>query len=289
MTQSTLSIITPSYNQAMYLPQTIASVLGQNYPNLEYFVIDGGSTDGTIEILQRYNFTQLRWWSEADNGQAEAINKGFKWATGEIIGWLNSDDVYLPQTFARVSDFFEQNAHVGAVYGDYHLIDAHGRLLLRKQEIPFDYNILLYGLDYISQPTVFFRREILAQCGYLDETLHYGLDWEYWLRLAQHGVIFAHLPHDLAATRWHGAAKTLLAPPAMYAEHTAIQQRYWAKYRFKSAWLQRFYAASLNKYYRLKRQLLKLWHGRRLDFPPGHWVMGEREKSEREKSEKGER
>jgi glycosyltransferase involved in cell wall biosynthesis len=275
------SVVTPSYNQATYLPQTIASVLEQNYPNLEYLVIDGGSTDGTVEILRHYHLSQLRWWSEADNGQAEAINKGFKRTTGEIISWLNSDDVYLPQSFARVSKFFEQNPQVRAVYGDYQVIDGRGKLLLRKQEIPFDYNILLYGLDYISQPTVFFRREILAQCGYLDETLHYGLDWEYWLRLAKYGVIFAHLSHDLAATRWHGQAKTLLAPPAMYAEHAAIQQRYWGKYCFKSAILQQFYAASLNKYYRLKRQLLKLWHGRRLDFPPGHWVMREHEIDEK--------
>jgi GT2 family glycosyltransferase len=146
-------------------------------------------------------------------------------------------------------------------------------VLLRKREIPFDYNILLYGLDYISQPTTFFRRKVFENVGYLDESLHYGLDWEYWLRLARAGHKFAHLPYDLAATRWHTSAKTLVAPPEMYAEHQAIRDRYWTKYRFSSPRWQRWYAAWLNKRYRLKRQLLKIVRRGAIDFPPGDWVM----------------
>ena len=109
--------------------------------------------------------------------------------------------------------------------------------------------------------------------GYLDENLHFGLDWEYWLRIASRGGRFAHIPYYLAATRWHTEAKTLVAPPQMYAEHQAIRDRYWQKHRFKSAQLQQLYGYGLNKVYRLKRQLIKILARRTLDFPPGHWVM----------------
>lgn len=266
-----ISIITPSFNQADYIVETIDSIRAQNYPNLEHLVIDGGSTDGTLQILQRYD--GLDWNSEPDNGQADAINKGFKKATGEIIGWLNSDDIYLPGALHRVAEFFSTHPNIDIIYGDYYLIDQHSNILLRKQEIPFDYNILLYGLDYISQPTTFFRRSVFEQSGYLDERLHYGLDWEYWLRLANDGCRFAHLPHYLAATRWHTDAKTLVAPPKMFAEHETIRTRYWTKPRFESPGWQKLYAAWLNKRYRLKRQLLKIVLRRRIDFPPGDWVL----------------
>lgn len=267
-----ISIVTPSYNQANYLEATIQSVLAQVYPAVEYIVIDGGSTDTTLKILRKYERI-LHWLSEPDQGQAEAINKGFKKSTGEIVAWLNSDDIYLPGTLHRVAHFFSQHPEIDVVYGDYQLIDARGRLLLCKQEIPFDYNILLYGLDYISQPTVFFRRRWFDRVGYLDETLHYGLDWEYWLRLAQAGARFAHIPHYLAATRWHLEAKTLVAPPQMFAEHDAIRARYWNKLRFQAPQGHKLYAFWLNKRYRLKRQLLKIFLRRAIDFPPGHWVM----------------
>lgn len=269
--QPTISIITPSYNQAVYIEATIQSVVAQNYPHLEHLIIDGGSTDGTLSILQKYH--HLNWISEPDIGQANAINKGFKKSTGEIVAWLNSDDIYLPGVLHRVAEFFNTYPHIDIIYGDYHLIDQHSNVLLRKQEIPFDYNILLYGLDYISQPTTFFRRSVFERVGYLDETLHYGLDWEYWLRLADNGCQFAHLPYYLAATRWHTDAKTLVAPPEMYAEHEAIRMKYWSKFRFKSPSQQKLYTAWLNKRYRFKRQLLKILLRRRIDFPPGDWVL----------------
>lgn len=266
------SIVTPSFNQAEYIEETIQSIHAQGYPDLEHLVIDGGSTDGTLEILKRSEHG-LHWISEPDEGQANAINKGFKRATGDIIAWLNSDDIYLPGTLRRVADFFARRPEVDVVYGDYYLIDHQGAVLLRKKEIPFDYNILLYGLDYISQPATFFRRHVLDRVGYLDETLHYGLDWEYWLRIAQAGLVFAHMPDYLAGARWHGQAKTLDAPPEMYAEHRAIRDRYWNKPKFHSPRRQRWYATWLNKRYRFKRQLLKLIRRRTIDFPPGHWVL----------------
>lgn len=267
-----ISVITPSFNQAHFLEATIKSVLAQNYPYLEYLIIDGGSHDGTLDILRRYD-DKLNWISEPDNGQAHAINKGFKKSTGDIVAWLNSDDIYLPHTLSYVADFFEQHPEIDVVYGDYQLIDLQGRILLRKKEIPFDYNILLYGLDYISQPTTFFRRRIFERAGYLDENLHYGLDWEYWLRIANHGGQFAHLPRYLAATRWHTAAKTLIAPPEMHKEHENILNQYWAKHRFRSPQWQKLYRGWLKKIYRVKRQVLKIYLRRTLDFPPGNWVM----------------
>ncbi len=267
-----ISIITPSYNQAPYIEATLQSVLGQNYPCLEYLVIDGGSSDGTLDILRRYD-NALRWLSEPDTGQANAINKGFRQATGEIVAWLNSDDLYLPGALAHVAHFFSHHPEIAVIYGDYTLIDASGKTLLRRQEIPFDYHILLYGLDYIAQPTVFFRRHVFDQVGYLDENLHYGLDWEYWLRLANHGYQFAHLSHYLAATRWHPTAKTLVAPPQLYAEHQAIRQKYWRGYQFQNPRWQGWYAAWLNKAYRAKRQAIKLLRRGHIDLFPADWLM----------------
>ncbi len=267
-----ISIITPSFNQSDYLESTIQSVLAQNFPKLEYSVIDGGSTDGTLAILRQYSH-RLTWLSEPDEGQAQAINKGLRRANGEIVAWLNSDDIYLPDALPAVAEFFSAHPAIDVVYGDYYLIDGRGKILLRKREIPFDYNILLYGLNYIGQPAAFFRRRVLERFGYLDENLHYGLDWEYWLRVASGGGQFAHLPRYLAATRIHTAAKTIVAPPQMFAEHRAIQARYWAARRFESPGVQRIYARALRFGYRAKRQLKKLLLRRTIDFPPAHWVM----------------
>jgi glycosyltransferase involved in cell wall biosynthesis len=267
-----ISIITPSFNQAKYIKETIKSVLAQDYSCLEYLVIDGGSTDGTLEILRQYE-ERLSWISEPDEGQAQAINKGFKLAQGEIVAWLNSDDVYLPGALHRVADFFSQHPDLDLVYGDYYVIDSSSKVLLRKKEIPFDYNILLYGLDYISQPATFFRRSVFKKVGYLDESLHYGLDWEYWLRLASRGCKLVLIPHYLAAIRWQPQAKTLIAPPQLYAEQQAIQDRYWAKHRFQSPLWHRLYATWLNKTLRFKRQALKVILRRTVDFPPGNWVL----------------
>ncbi len=269
---SKISIVTPSYNQALYIEGTIQSVLAQNYPHLEYLIVDGASGDGTPDILPKYN-QFLRWVSEPDKGQAHALNKGFKQCTGEIVGWLNSDDIYLPGTLHIIAQFFKRHPQIDIVFGDYHLIDSWGRVLLCKQEIPFDYNILLYGLNYIGQPAVFFRRRLFEKAGYLDETLHYGLDWEFWLRIAGRGGLFGHLPIYLAATRWHAAAKTLAAPPEMFVEHHLIRDRYWNKRRFQSVRGHQLYAGWLNKIYRFKRQAKKIILRRAIDFPPGHWVI----------------
>ncbi len=285
MNEPAISIITPSFNQAEFLESTINSVLSQNYPNLEFIIVDGGSDDESVDILRRYE-RHLTWTSEPDEGQAQAINKGFKRATGQIVAWLNSDDIYLPGTLSAVAGFLANRPEVDLVYGDYYVIDLAGQVLLRKKEIPFDHNILLYGLDYISQPATFFRRAIFESIGLLDERLHYGLDWEYWLRLADHGGNLAHMSRYLAAARWHPQAKTLAAPPQMYAEHQAIRDRYWNGYRFQSPFWQRVYATWLNQLYRGKRQFLKMLLRRTIDFPPGNWVLRSQQKTKRPVSER---
>lgn len=221
-TQPLVSIITPSFNQARFLEQTIQSVLGQDYPHLEYLLVDGGSTDSSVEIIQRYA-DRLAWWvSEPDRGQAEAINKGLRRAKGEFVAWLNSDDLYLPGAVSLAVQTFQKHPQAGLVYGDVLAIDENGQTL----------NLLRYhdwGLDglmefrIIGQPSVFMRRTVLDQVGYLDPAYHYLLDHQLWLRLAQvAGMVY--LPRTLAAARYHSQAKNIAHPMDFSSEIQHIAQ-----------------------------------------------------------------
>lgn len=202
-----VTIVTPSYNQAAYLEATMRSVLDQGYPDLEYIVVDGGSTDGSLEIIQRYA-GQLAWWvSEKDCGQADAVNKGFARATGEIVGWLNSDDLYLPGAVHSAARALQANPDCGLVFGDVVSIDGAGEL----------FNVMTFGdwgldelmqFNIISQPGVFMRRSVLEQAGYLDLSYHYLLDHHLWLRMAQIAGV-RYVPERWAAARFHPAAKNL--------------------------------------------------------------------------------
>ena len=202
-----VSVITPSYNQAAFLEQTIRSVLGQGYPDLEYMVVDGGSTDGSVEIIRKYA-DRLAWWvSEPDKGQAEAINKGLRLASGDVVAWLNSDDVYAPGAIWAAVNFFRANPEVGLVYGNAASFDQDGHPL---NDMVFE-NWGLEGLvafNIICQPAVFMRREALEQAGYLDENYHCLLDHHLWLRIAQHTRI-QHIPQVLAFARHHSDAKNV--------------------------------------------------------------------------------
>lgn len=214
--QPLISIVTPSYNQAKYLEATIRSVLGQDYHPLEYFVVDGGSSDGSQEIIQRYA-SQIAWWvSEKDRGQGDAINKGFARARGEIIGWLNSDDLYLPGALQSIVEEFRNNPDIGVVYGDAITIDANGNLL---NPLKFDnYQLLdLMRFRIICQPAVFFRKDVLERAGMLDLDYHYMLDHQLWLRMAAI-TRFKHLPNFLAAARHHESAKNVKAASAFADE-----------------------------------------------------------------------
>lgn len=204
-----ISIITPSYNQGQFLEETILSVLNQNYPNLEYIIIDGGSTDNSVEIIKRYEKYLAYWVSEKDNGQTFAINKGLKKATGDIIAYINSDDVYLPDAFNRIVKMFNKQPTWGMVYGDYYLIDESSKVIKKKREIDFDYVMGCFiGMGIIiPQPTVFFTRSVFEKVGYFDESYNYTMDADYWLRVAQVAKI-KHIPKFIACFRLHKKSKT---------------------------------------------------------------------------------
>ncbi|MBU0510402.1 MAG: glycosyltransferase [Chloroflexi bacterium] len=211
-----VSIITPSYNQAEYLEQTIRSVLGQGYPNLEYIIVDGGSMDGSVEIIRKYA-DRLAWWvSEPDNGQADAINKGLRRATGEIVAWLNSDDLYAPGAVAQAAAEMERHPNVGLVYGNAVTFDQDGRPL---NDLEFaDWGLEgLVAFKIICQPAVFMRREVLEQAGYLNETYHFLLDHELWLRIATIAEI-QHVHRVWAFARHHAAAKNVAQAAGFGAE-----------------------------------------------------------------------
>lgn len=200
-----VSVITPSFNQSRYLEQTIQSVLGQDHPHIEYIVVDGASTDGSVDIIKKYA-DKLAWWvSEKDSGQADAINKGLARATGEIVAWLNSDDYYLPSAVSAAMKVFEENPDVVLVYGNMLAVDERGNsfnTLAYKQLTLQD----LLCFQIIGQPAVFFRRSVLEGVGLLDSTFHFLLDHHLWIRIAQHGKIL-HVDQTWAAARYHAEAK----------------------------------------------------------------------------------
>ncbi len=203
-----VSIITPSYNQAAYLEQTLRSVLEQSYPRIEYLVADGGSNDGSLEIIRRYA-DRLAWWvSEPDRGQADGINKGLQRAQGEIVAWLNSDDLYRPGAIAQAVEFFRVNPSIGLAYSDVESIDAAGERI----------NIMRYGdwgledllhFKIIGQPGVFMRREVLEQAGLLDLSYQYLLDHQLWLRIANLAPMEHARGVRWAAARFHPQAKNM--------------------------------------------------------------------------------
>jgi glycosyltransferase involved in cell wall biosynthesis len=200
-----VTIVTPSYNQADFLEDCLRSVLSQDYPPIEYLVVDGGSTDGSLEIIRRYA-DRLAWWvSEPDQGQAEAIAKGFDHARGEIIAWLNSDDILLPGAVTSALRVFQDHPEAGLVYGNAITIDARGRPLNR---LDFkNYNLLdLMSFRIICQPSVFMQRRVYEQVGGVDPGYHYMLDHHLWIRMAQVAPI-VHTPQAWSAARYHPAAK----------------------------------------------------------------------------------
>lgn len=205
MTLPLVSIVTPSYNQAAFLEQTLVSVFEQDYPNLEYLVVDGASTDGSPAIIEKYA-ERLAWWvSEKDSGQAEAINKGLARSKGEIVAWLNSDDIYLPGTVAAAVRALQEHPEAALVYGDMLAVDENGQVINRLRYRPLNLTDLLC-FQIIGQPAVFMRREALARAGPLDPSYHCLLDHHLWIRMAAQGPI-VHVPQIWAAARYHAAAK----------------------------------------------------------------------------------
>ena len=202
-----VSIVTPSFNQGVYLEETIRSVLLQGYPNLEYWVMDGGSSDQSEEILHRYAPWLAGWVSEKDGGQSDAINKGWSRGTGDFLSWINSDDVLLPGAIFNGIQFFENHPETGFVYGDLEHIDQSGKFLHFQTYRDFDLIETIRECRWISQPGNLFRRSILSQTGLLDPNLYFLMDFDFWIK-AGFVTKFGYLRIPLARFREHADAKT---------------------------------------------------------------------------------
>lgn len=222
-----ISIVTPSYNQGKYLEDCLLSVKEQSYPALEHIVMDGASTDGTVEILKSYSsrpgWQHLRWKSDPDGGQSDALNKGFRLARGHVVGWLNSDDRYRPDCFRAMAAAFAENGDADVIYGDYTYINENGRVWRIRREIDFSWFMLLYlHMLYIPTPSSFFRRRIFDEGNLLDTKLHYAMDYEFILRLARQGYVFRHIPALVADFRLHAESKTGAHADKQRDEHNAV-------------------------------------------------------------------
>jgi glycosyltransferase involved in cell wall biosynthesis len=217
-----VSIIIPSLNQARFIEETIQSVLAQSYPHLEIIVVDGGSRDGTVDLLKEYDGA-IRWVSEPDHGHADAVNKGIQLAGGEIIGWLNSDDVYyFRDSISTVVEAFNNSFRADIIYGDAVEISENSTLLRMYFALPYNKDRMLRA-NYITQPTVFLRREVA-----LAEQLksYLSLDYEYWLRLGEKGYRFQHVPRILAGDRQYKGRASILRRSAIDAEILQYRKQY---------------------------------------------------------------
>jgi len=203
-----ISIVTPSFQQGMFIERTIQSVLNQKYSNLEYYVQDGGSTDNTIEVLRKYENQLTGWVSQKDSGQSEAINKGLSKTSGEIMAWINSDDLLMPGALLKVVNFFERNPDVDVLYGNRLLINEDD-LEIGRWIIPGHDSEVLTWADYVPQETLFWRRRIWDKVGrHIDESFRFALDWDLLIRFREAEAKFAHIPHFLGAFRVHENQKT---------------------------------------------------------------------------------
>lgn len=220
------SVITVSYNQGRFIRENIESVLRQGYANFEHIIIDGGSTDGTIAILKEY--PHLNWVSEPDNGQSDGLNKGFRKATGDIIAWINSDDALAPGAMTAVNDFFKANPDKHVVTGNQIIIDGESNFMRRVPAEAFTAEHLMNERSSVMQNSTFFRKEVLDTVGLLDETLHYAMDHELFLRIAKRYTSYA-LPADLAYFRIWEESKTHTSQIKFFREQLRLRRAHGAK------------------------------------------------------------
>jgi len=247
-----VSIVTPSFNQASYLEETICSVLKQDYPRIEYIVVDGGSTDGSASIIEKYA-DKLAWWvSEVDNGQTDAINKGFGRANGQILAWLNSDDTYEPRAVSSAVKYLQEHPEVGMVYADCNFIDEQGRVIGKFNAAQTDYEHLRQGYVHIPQQTVFFRTELWHAVGPLDPSFFFAMDYDLWVRIASRAAI-KYLPGQTWANfRIHASGKTIAADDRCWPEMLRVH------YRDGGG----FFSVIVAKYY-IRKLIAPLWNWRR--------------------------
>jgi glycosyltransferase involved in cell wall biosynthesis len=224
------AIVTPSYNTGAHVGAAVRSVLGQDWPHVDYLVMDGGSTDDTVGVLESFG-PRLRWVSERDRGQADAINRGFARTSGDVLGWLNSDDTYAPGALRAAAEFLAARPDVAMVYGDADFIDAAGDRIGRCAHVEpvFSRRRLLHYSDFIVQPAAFFRRSAFDAVGGLDPSLNWAMDYDLWLKFAAADYKVAHLPRVLANYRWLGDSKSAAGGWARLREVDVVAKRHGAR------------------------------------------------------------
>lgn len=227
-----VSIVTPSFNMEGYLRRTIESVLSQDYPNIEYIVMDGGSTDGTIEILKSYG-DRLQYFSEPDKGPSDAVHKGFLRAHGDIFAWLGADDIYLPGAVRTGVEALMAHPEIDVVYGEGNWIDEHDAVIRRYPTLPFDPKDLEWDC-FICQPASFMRASAYRRCG-LDPDVNFSFDYDLWIRMAKAGIRFQMIPQYLAGSRMHQGAKTINERQTVFDASMALLQRHYSYIPFSWA------------------------------------------------------
>lgn len=220
-----ISIVTPSFNQGQFLEETILSVLNQGYPDLEYFVMDGRSTDNSVEVIQKYASRLTYWESKPDRGQSHAINKGFKLATGELVAWLNSDDLLNPGALFEVAEIWQTDQTLGFIHGISDIVDEDGKPTGKTHGSSFDFTDSLLASDNsVAQPSTFISHMALKEVGYLDEDLHMSMDWDLWLRIGnKYPVCF--LPKVLSRSRFWALTKTNTQVEKSGQDHVTIVRK----------------------------------------------------------------
>jgi glycosyltransferase involved in cell wall biosynthesis len=247
-----ISVITPCYNYARFLQKALESVHEQvcNQPSnlqVEHIVIDGGSADGTVDLLQAFQAKvggaigkdnaptySLQWISEPDKGQSDAINKGLRMATGDVVCWLNADEHYYASVLGKIADAFEKNPEVDVIYGEPVFTDKNGQIVKKKVEHRFDRRILLYYGCYITSCCTFWRRQILEDGHYLDESYKATMDFEYYVRLMDLGYTFLFLPETIASFMWHEENISTVFFDVRRTERLQVQRRYGVQLPFFS-------------------------------------------------------
>lgn len=262
----TISVITPSFQSANTIAQTIESVLAQGYKNWEHIVVDGGSKDGTIELLKRY--PHLIWTSEKDEGHFHAMNKGVARASGQILVILNADDCFRPGALAHVADAFQKNPSWDALFGDAVYVDGHGNKIYQRQEAIYDFHVLLYALDYICHQALFVRKEVYEKIGgYRHKDFSKATDFEFKLRLGRAGCTVGHIPHFLVNFRYHmeGRSSDLEFVRQSMDEAARIRREYGNPGGLTGR--------CLSVVYKAKRQIQKLTLRHTCDLVPATWKL----------------
>jgi len=245
---TSFSVLTPSYNQGFFIERTIASVLSQSGVNFDYLICDGGSTDTSLSVISNYA-AHIQWLSEIDDGQADAVNKGIAMTKGDVIGWLNSDDIYYSEALAKVARVFSNHPEIQIVYGQADWIDEYDNILKPFPTESWHYE-RLKETCFLCQPAVFFRRSLVEQYGALDKTLQYCMDYELWLRYGQH-VEFYYLPEKLAGSRMYKTNKTM---GQALSAHTEINAMLAQKFgRIHANWLLGYSLVKVEQQYGVSR------------------------------------